>query len=96
MAMYAYPDGTTSTNRPVDGQVFYIFNPFGTPVGIYQWDGLKDQWYDVVTMRTNYLEITANGDTTASENKNIIKKCECGSEKAGSNIHSKWCAKYSD
>jgi hypothetical protein len=30
------------------------------------------------------------------DSKKEIPKCECGSEKVGSNLHSTWCPKHND
>jgi hypothetical protein len=44
--MYWYPDGT-SGQRPSDGQVFYVYDHQQNVKSIWQWDDLKQQWFDI-------------------------------------------------
>src|ERR1035437_4075561 len=85
---YTFPDGTTGSNRPVDGQIFINWNN-NLPKDFWKWDDAKGQW-----LRSNgdpspdELDLIKEFDRLCSE---YDKNCECGSEKAGSNKHSSWC-----
>jgi hypothetical protein len=46
--MYWLPDGTSGP-RPTDGQVFYVYDGQQNVKSIWQWDDLKQQWYDITT-----------------------------------------------
>lgn len=87
MKIYVYPDGTMSSNKPVDGQVFVIYDSKQSATSMWQWDGLKEQWYDVTT-RPKIKQYDLGYSWTKK------KLCECGGEKTGSNRHSTWCPKY--
>jgi hypothetical protein len=44
--MYWYPDGTSGA-KPSDGQVFYVYDSQQNVKSIWQWDDLKQQWFDI-------------------------------------------------
>lgn len=83
-----YPDGTWAP-RPHDGYVF-------TDHKGVQWvfDGYREDW----NLSKKNMPMSGDFNTgrfyTAPEEKKVEKKCECGSEIAKVDGHSKWCPKY--
>lgn len=43
---YLYPDGTRSSRKPKDGEVFYITKN-GSVESTWQWDDMLMQWFNV-------------------------------------------------
>lgn len=83
---YTYPDGNKSLRKPRDGEKFRYWNHVDQEEKVWQWDGYKEQWYDITLENAfdELLKIELEED-----------KCECGSEKVGSPGHSTWCKKWS-
>lgn len=94
---YTYPDGSKSHTKPNDGAVYrYISNHSGAPrEECYMYDGMLDSWKWIgakilVVGGIDRIDIKIDmKDLKVGE-----RKCECGSEKVGSPIHSSWCEKY--
>jgi hypothetical protein len=84
--IYTYPNGIQSTNRPVDGQVFYNWDSSGHPLSIWQWDSNRDQWIRVDDEKEPKLDLEKSFKS--------MLNCECGAESCGSNKHSSYCQKY--
>lgn len=95
--MYPYPDGTTGTARPTDGQIFIEWDKNNNPVDQWMWDDMLGQWY----------RVTANKPVTPPPpgavrwfldkkevSEILVAKCECGAEAVGSSGHSSWCGKF--
>lgn len=104
---YTYPDGTKSIRRPKDGEIFRVWDPVDQNETVWQWDGYKVSWYNITNKQTpkvvtgstvkvflNGIELEMAGDVSYDISMDE-PKCECGSEKVGSNKHSTWCQKWS-
>jgi hypothetical protein len=51
---YVYPDGTKSTTRPTDGQVFIVWdNATQKSQSTWQWDDYMGQWFNASTGQPN-------------------------------------------
>lgn len=98
--IYTMPDGTKTTTKPKDGTVFYIWDANQNIKAVYQYDDLKSQWYDVTPTSSKplYIPPPAGFDSYPMPYSISLDKakCECGSEKTGSNRHSAWCQKYTE
>jgi len=96
--IYIYPDGTSSMHEPSDGQIFVEWDANQKVKKIWQWDGHKQQWFDVTVSGSsvpfNGIASTSSKNGDALQKEIPIKKCECGSEKCGFYTHSSWCPKY--
>ncbi len=102
---YYYPDGTISLSEPSDGQVFFVWDMNAThPKEVWQWDTKSMQWLNVTASNGPPAPTVIELDDTfnlAEEFERMVregakqKKCECGSESVGSNVHSSWCQKWS-
>src|SRR5271168_3115623 len=91
-----YPDGTASVSEPSDGQFFYVWEEFSQyPKPLWQWNKSKSKWVicTPTPMGTDF-DLVEEFERMVQEGSKQ-KKCECGSESVGSNIHSKWCQKWS-
>lgn len=86
---YTYPDGTKSIRRPRDGEMFRVWDQVDQNEVIWQWDGYKEHWY-----RTKTVQVPTAMDFIQVNITIEADKCECGSEKTGSNRHSSWCKKW--
>jgi len=101
---YCYPNGTTSSTRPTDGQTWTRFSNSGLPEEVWQWDDFMGQWVDITNGATpttlqaatktlhSQIAIDLSSINIAIDLAHI--ECECGSDKCGSNKHSNWCPKY--
>lgn len=79
-----YPDGSPMSFIPKDGYVH-----FDTKGNEYTWDGFAQIWFKKPNKDYDY-----DYNREYLKNKEQTKKCECGSEKSGSNKHSGYCPKY--
>ena len=90
--LYHYPDGTDSVARPKDGQTFIVQHDAYNSTE-YIWDDVQEQWSpnshcQVKNQSVDFIPI----NIVIHEGSEV--KCECGSEKTGSNKHSTWCQKF--
>lgn len=99
---YYYPDGTVSVSEPNDGQVFFVWDVNAyQPKEVWQWDTKNQQWLDITASSGPSVKEMDDNFNLAEEFERMIqegakqKKCECGSESVGSNVHSSWCQKWS-
>lgn len=108
--VYTYPDGTPCASRPKDGAKCVVSKPNSLLVDEWQWNHYKDSWIPtgnsysyhayynaaagypgkIVPDPPTPLEVLEAGISAKAS-----VKCECGSEKIGSQKHSSWCDKYS-
>ena len=100
--LWFYPDGSPSTVEPSDGQVFFVWDTNKVhPKECWQWDTKNQQWLDVTASSGPSVNEMDDNFNLAEEFERMIqegakqKKCECGSESVGSNVHSSWCQKWS-
>lgn len=101
---YLYPDGTQSTAKPSDGQIFCIWDHNQVVETVWQWEDTQSKWIDVTVNNpkgsssgARYINIpdfdlVKEFERLVDEGNSI--KCECGSEKLGSPKHSTWCIKF--
>lgn len=105
MSKWTYPDGTTSTKKPRDGETFQLFK-YGRFDSEWMWDGLFEQWkrrsrviltngQPVVHISDPNDEILLDEPRQVYDAREPETKCECGAEKVKSSMHSTWCPKSS-
>lgn len=82
-----YPDGTWAP-RPHDGYVFV-----DQKGNRWKFDGFSDDWFMDKNVPFNMFGGLLDHAKDEPLRK-IEKKCECGSEIAKVDGHSKWCPKY--
>lgn len=104
------PDGTKSVYRPKDGQQETTFDGLGAATiwewddfqetwhnvssgkpnkyntATFPAKGPRDPFFDIDDEHIDYVPVYSWKDEEP--------KCECGSEKSGSNRHSTWCKKF--
>lgn len=91
---WAYPDGTKATRKPGDGEVFRKLSSNAAQEDCYIWYDQQQNWKWIgakiiaPTPKIEFIPITIHIGNVEE------MKCECGSEKSGSNKHSDWCKKY--
>lgn len=104
---YTYPDGTKSSIRPVDGQIFQEWGVNQNPLRTWMYDDMKGNWYDITLNHKSppiqWGNVTLNPVPPAFHSKDDLEEfdrlisegsaCECGAEKVGSSVHSNWCRK---
>jgi hypothetical protein len=81
-------------HRPSDGQKFILqTDPYNSDE--FMWDDALQQWFRIahnakvkISKPIDFIPITIHIGNLDS------LKCECGSEKVGSNKHSSWCKKF--
>lgn len=96
--IFTYPDGTQGTRRPKDGEVFWTTDNTSGDYIEWQWDDYKQQWFrknknPSKLFENQYEKLDLSKITEYSLSGSDIR-CECGSEKCGSNKHSSWCPKH--
>ena len=106
MPTYIYPDGSMSHNKPVNGDTYAVPDPsYSGGWAMWAWSDSKGQWINITNNSAN-LRIPANLaayinvdiGSSGKSYKELVEakktKCECGSEKIGSNRHSDYCPKH--
>jgi len=97
--MVYWPDGKLD-KMPRDGEHFFANGDE------YVWDGVLNHWYNKYTLKM--VDFTPAGapkitsfyfsSPDRADGEEMVSmsptKCECGSEIAGSSVHSSWCQKY--
>jgi hypothetical protein len=98
---YLYPDGTRSSRKPKDGEIFQLTKN-GSVESTWQYDDLLSQWFNISSGKPTKANTATHvvpeiKYTFAGTGLDISwdkPKCECGSEAVGSPRHSSWCCKY--
>lgn len=93
--LYTYPDGTKSVVKPKQGQTYCYYTPMNT-VQDWIWDDVAQTWikFKETSVGTPQFFIDFSEMEEGPDKLREPTKCECGSEKTGSNRHSTWCQKY--
>lgn len=100
---FTYPDGSKASREPGDGEVFYIWDANQQPKSVWQWDGVTQQWHNITGITAagadpsygySFSIDLPEGMEIDLDRLQQTVKCECGSEKIGSNQHSSWCPKH--
>jgi len=92
MLQYTYPDGSTSSVRPRDGQMFYVHTG-GSVTGSFMWDDLLGLWVDTSAgaVPGHPYAPSVSGIDWSGAIYDPPLKCECGKEKHKFANHSSWC-----
>ena len=99
---YIYPDGTYKTSKPIDGEVFIIWDKNMDPESQWIYYASDAQWHNMtnkVPGKTGSeafgkeLDLVQEFERLVAQNKPVV--CECGAHATGSNKHSSWCGMYS-
>jgi hypothetical protein len=103
--IYLYPDGYYYPKQPIHGDHYMLCDPHNIPISDWEWDENRKQWINVSSGVANMgntktfvmptlIPVEYLRGDFKFDLKLLVPKCECGSEKAGSNRHSTWCEKY--